>query len=236
MRMISTVGLGLAILAGNGVARAQQLNIRETFQNLDANNDMVIDRDEVPEEGRAAFDRLLAKGDANKNGKLEADEFRTLALKLRALAQGGLGLAGQRFQAMDTDGDGKVSKAEFKGPELLFKRLDADKDGFITTAEALNAFKPQEKPAAPEPAASEPKPRAEPKPANDSPKAKRAALLERLKAMDKDGDGTISKDEFKGREALFDRLDTDKDGTLSKDEIRKPQNAAGKKAKKKDKP
>jgi Ca2+-binding EF-hand superfamily protein len=230
MRLTFLIGLGLTLLVGSGEARAQQFNIRETFQNLDANNDTVIDLDEVPEEGRAAFDRLLAKGDANKNGKLEADEFRTLALKLRALAQGGSGLAGQRFKAMDKDGDGKVSKAEFTGPELLFQRLDTDKDGFVTTEEALNAFKAQGKPTAPEPAAGEPKAPAEP--AKDSPKARRAALLERLKAMDKDGDGSISKAEFTGREALFTRLDTDEDGTLSRDEVRKPQNAAAKKAKK----
>lgn len=216
MRMIVTASLGLAVLAGNSVASAQQFNIRETFQNLDANNDTVIEREEVPEDGRAAFDRLLAKGDSNKNGKLEADEFRTLALKLRALAQGGGGFSGQRLKAMDKDGDGKVSKAEFTGPELLFQRLDADKDGFVTTEEVLNI---QRKPAAGES-------RPQTKSANDPPKTRRAALLERLKAMDKDGDGSISKAEFKGREPLFNRLDTDKDGTLSRDEVRKPQTEA----------
>jgi Ca2+-binding EF-hand superfamily protein len=219
--MIVTVGLGLAVLAGNSVASAQQFNIRETFQNLDANNDTVIEREEVPEDGRAAFDRLLAKGDSNKNGKLEADEFRTLALKLRALAQGGGGFSGQRLKAMDKDGDGKVSKAEFTGPELLFQRLDADKDDFVTTEEVLN-FRGK-------PAVGEPRPQTEP--ANDAPRARRAALLERLKAMDKDGDGSISKAEFKGREPLFNRLDTDKDGTLSREEVHRPQNPTQKMAK-----
>lgn len=38
MRMISTAGLGLATLAGNFAVGSQQLNIRETFQNLDAHN------------------------------------------------------------------------------------------------------------------------------------------------------------------------------------------------------
>ena len=36
--------------------------------------------------------------------------------------------------------------------------------------------------------------------------------------MDKDGDGKVSRAEFAGAPAMFDRLDADKDGSLSKDE------------------
>lgn len=48
--------------------------------------------------------------------------------------------AEQRFHALDENGDGRVSPAELPRP-ILFKRLDADNDGFISKAEAL-AFKP----------------------------------------------------------------------------------------------
>ncbi|NOZ21342.1 MAG: EF-hand domain-containing protein [Planctomycetes bacterium] len=43
---------------------------------------------------------------------------------------------GQMLKRMDADGDGKVSKDEFRGPEQMFDRLDADKDGFISQEEA----------------------------------------------------------------------------------------------------
>ena len=49
---------------------------------LDANNDRVIERAEVPEAGRKAFERLLNHGDANHDGKLEAEEFRDLLQKV----------------------------------------------------------------------------------------------------------------------------------------------------------
>jgi Ca2+-binding EF-hand superfamily protein len=192
MRTIRAVGVALAVLAGAGSAWGQQekaaARFRDTIIQLDANGDMVIERDEVPEAGRAAFDRLLKRGDTNKNGKLEIDELRGLVGKLRALA----GAApGERFQAMDKNGDGKVSKEEFTGPEPLFARIDADKDGFLTRAEVMNfaAATGGGRPA-----------------------------LERLKAMDKDGDGKVSKQEFTGPEPLFARLDADKDGFITQDE------------------
>jgi Ca2+-binding EF-hand superfamily protein len=37
------------------------------------------------------------------------------------------------FQQRDTNGDGKLSRAEL--PAALFDRLDADKDGFVSEAE-----------------------------------------------------------------------------------------------------
>jgi hypothetical protein len=38
--------------------------------------------------------------------------------------------------------------------------------------------------------------------------------------MDTDEDGTIRREEFRGRPLLFDRLDADKDGSLSPEEVR----------------
>ncbi|NJN14639.1 MAG: hypothetical protein HC813_03205 [Planctomycetes bacterium] len=52
-----------------------------------------------------------------------------------ALAQGGRD-PWERMRGMDADGDGKVSRAEFRGPEQLFARLDGDRDGFVTEQEA----------------------------------------------------------------------------------------------------
>lgn len=45
------------------------------------------------------------------------------------------------FQAMDKNGDGDVSRLEFTGPADVFDKLDVDKDGLITPAEAEKAGK-----------------------------------------------------------------------------------------------
>jgi Ca2+-binding EF-hand superfamily protein len=43
------------------------------------------------------------------------------------------------FRAMDRNGDGFVSRAEFIGPPEVFRELDADGDGLISAAEAARA-------------------------------------------------------------------------------------------------
>ncbi|CDF78882.1 hypothetical protein BN863_11700 [Formosa agariphila KMM 3901] len=45
---------------------------------------------------------------------------------------------------MDSNGDGKLSKSEVKGPlETDFYKLDTDKDGFISKTELEHAPKPE---------------------------------------------------------------------------------------------
>jgi Ca2+-binding EF-hand superfamily protein len=288
MRIWTLLGIGLAVIVGGSSARAQQgaVAARETLQQLDSNGDMIIERDEVPESGRAAFDRLLKRGDANKDGKLEFVELRDLLQK----AQGAAGPAAQverflasdknndgkvskdefpggeplfalldadkdgsltkeeiskfragdairamfstdRFKTMDKNGDGKISTAEYTGPEPIFTRLDANKDGFVTRDEVsqlLSAAQQAGGPPAAAPKPAEPaKPTETPKPKSaGAPRPKGAAVAKaqvakRILSMDKDGDGKISKAEFQGRPERFERLDANKDGFLTKDELPK---------------
>lgn len=42
----------------------------------------------------------------------------------------------KRLKAMDADGDGSVSREEFRGPDRFWNRLDGDGDGVVTRAEA----------------------------------------------------------------------------------------------------
>lgn len=134
----SLVGLALA-----QAAKKQAAPYRELFQDLDVNRDRAIERDEVPPSGRAAFDRLLKRGDDNHNGKLEAEEYRALMLDLREFGEPARKKAVDRFRAMDKNHDGKVSREEFTGPKPRFDVLDRNGDGQVTDQEFLSEVVPR---------------------------------------------------------------------------------------------
>lgn len=193
---LALLALGLALPA---LATAQtpanpqnRTGFFEKLVQLDANGNQAIEAEEVPESARASFGRILEQADANKNGKLEIEELRGVGEKLRGMANPGE--AEERFRAMDADNDGKVSAAEYKGPEGSFGRIDADGDGFIDKSEATRAFRG---------GAGDP-------------------MRRRLAAMDVNGDGKVAHDEFQGPQPLFDRLDTNKDGAISPDDRPSP--------------
>ena len=127
MRNMRVLGFGLAMLAGGvGVVQAQDvdgLNVQQLFGQLDTNDDKVVDSKEVPESGRPAFEQLLKLGDLNKNGKLELEEYRALAVILREDAGPGASGANtpRQIMAMDKDDDGKVSKEEYQGPAAALR-------------------------------------------------------------------------------------------------------------------
>lgn len=108
-----------------------------------------------------------------------------------------------RWKAMDLDGDGKVSREEFRGPERFFDLLDANSDGFVDEAEAKAARERRGGPGGGQGRGPDGRPGGE--------GAERRR--EHLKAMDTDGDGRVSKEEWQGR-MPFERLDQNGDGFL----------------------
>jgi Ca2+-binding EF-hand superfamily protein len=172
----------------------QPINFVEMFLQLDANNDTVIDLDEVPESGRAAYKRLLELGDTDKNGRLELAELRALGEKARRSGLFPNLTPQQRFQMLDKNGDGKVTRDEFPGNPDVFDRIDSDKDGLLSISEVTQA------------------------PPGAGGGMVPTLLRERLRAMDTDGDGKITRGEFQGPQAIFDRLDVNKDGVLNRDD------------------
>ncbi len=108
---------------------------RDLFIELDANNDRVIERSEVPESGRAAFDRLLSYGDSNHDEKLQAEEFRDLLMKVDWSRSVPLEQRERRFKNLDGNGNGKLDRDEFPGGPARFKQLDRNGDGFLSRDE-----------------------------------------------------------------------------------------------------
>jgi Ca2+-binding EF-hand superfamily protein len=193
--------LGFAASLAAQTAENKQAADRPVLQaivELDANTDGALELDEIPEAGLTAFRTLLKYGDLDKNGKLEYPELRALGEILRENAP----LGAARFDQMDQDKDGRLSRAEFPGPPAFFDRADADGDGMITRAEAARFAGVQRKTALA-------------KQAPRLPKQGRAIL-----DMDTDDDGKISREEFQGRPAQFRRIDGDNDGYLTRDELR----------------
>jgi len=166
-RFATAAGLGLALLVLPATSRAQEAKgaaarLAEVFADIDANHDGVLERSEIDPANRPAFKKLLAHGDADKDGKIDSKEFEALAKKAFAARKdagkpaaaspkpepvkpeaakpeatagekGGQYL--QRLEAMDANKDGKISREEFKGRPAAFDRLDADHDGSIDKAD-----------------------------------------------------------------------------------------------------
>lgn len=190
--------------------------LRDLFLELDANGDRVIEKQEVPESGLKAFDTLLKHGDSNHDGKLEASEYRALLERVNFSRVIPPAQLERRFKSLDKNEDGKLDRQEFPGVSARFDRLDKNGDGVLTRDEM--PFQGSAGAAAQAPAADRPTP------------AAGRPLLQRLRAMDKDGDGRVSREEFTGRPAAFDRLDSNHDGYLDQNDRRQGPRPAGKRA------
>lgn len=122
------------------------------------------------------------------------------------------------FDEYDRDADGRVTKAEFPGSAEAFRMLDKDKSGAIEPAE-------QGLPANYRPRPGRPKADdgAGALPGMNDRRRVGGSYLERLKkrlaAMDSDGDGKITKAEYRGNPRLFERLDRNGDDVLDAEDI-----------------
>lgn len=103
---------------------------------------------------------------------------------------------GDGILSLDSDGDGRVSRDEFRLPEKrkghgMFTRADADGDGTVMRAEVEGAVSGQ----------------------SDQ---RRDRMLQGFDGMDADGNGAVTREEITG--AAFSRVDADGDGFVTEAE------------------
>ena len=118
--------------------------------------------------------------------------------------------ADQHFKKMDTNGDGKISRAEHAaGAKQMFTECDANKDGVVTAAEMDAAMALR----------------------GENPGKTDKTSAEKIQVIDQNGDGKLTLAEHEaGTEKMFAQMDKDGDGFLSKEEC-----AEGQKLMKKEK-
>lgn len=171
------------------------------LKSADLNKDGVIDQTEF----QASRDKWFVELDADKDGFVSADELKAFGEKMHDQwmkkhgdqAQNGKqprgDFARHILERVDTDKDGRISKAEFdaEGTRLL-ARLDANGDGKIASDEM-----PQRHWA-----------------------RFGGQMFDR---MDADHDGKVTKAEFVAAgDKLFQRMDKNGNGIIEKDEMQKP--------------
>ena len=103
------------------------------FTRLDTDDDGVVEPREL-DDARA---RQFARADLNGDGYIAGAEFEELRADRpdQGGRRGRRGGGGDPVARMDRDGDGRVSRLEFRGTTDLLERADFDGDGSITRRE-----------------------------------------------------------------------------------------------------
>ena len=117
------------------------------------------------------------------------------------------------FETYDADYDGFVTREEFRGSKDVFRLLDVDGDGRICPTELGLPAEWKPDPAKKRPERTRGR-------AGATPGRPRDGYLERLKEMDADGDGKVSRDEWNGPTQAFERLDRNGDGFIDPADVR----------------
>ena len=179
---------------GDGLAGARD-RIVKMLKRMDKDGDDRVSREEWT--GRAEmFDRV----DRNKDGFLDAKDRAAGGMDKAAFNQG----VKKRFEALDKNGDGALSKDEVQRPGML-ERLDSDGDGTVSFKEFKAVASRMRQGAR----------------GDGRNRRGRRLTAQALQRYDRDGDGKVARDEFPGSDRIFARLDANGDGVLTSDDIKK---------------
>lgn len=118
---VAALGVAGAGLAQHGAGRAVH-----GLRLLDTDGDQAISRAELEAGASARFAAI----DANRDGQATVEEIRAYRERQRAERQT------RRLAQFDTDGDGRISQAEFVARRLeQMERLDRNGDGVLDAAD-----------------------------------------------------------------------------------------------------
>ncbi|HEX4781929.1 MAG TPA: EF-hand domain-containing protein [Usitatibacter sp.] len=132
--LLSALGLACAAtLAAAAPPAGEGHDPMMRLKQADTNGDGMISRDEAKALPMIAkhFDEI----DTNHDNQITADELRAFHAQMSG---GRHAKAAERFKKLDTDGDGRISRAEAQASPRLskgFDAIDANKDGYITPDE-----------------------------------------------------------------------------------------------------
>lgn len=208
------------------------------LKRLDRNKDGFVSKQELPER----LQRLFEQVDRNQDGKLDLNEVTELLEYVKeysgqskskstknapdnatdkaktkdkgAKGAGNVdGLVDSIFQRLDTNKDGKISKAEAQGRPLAeaFERLDRNGDGYLDRTE-LRSWAEM---LARDRAAGKGGPKGFP------PFGPGGGQGPDFDALDKDADGRLSREELRGTRwsDVFDKIDANNDGHITRKEF-----------------
>jgi Ca2+-binding EF-hand superfamily protein len=99
-----------------------------------------------------------------------------------------------RFRAMDTDNDGVITRAEWRGNDQSFREHDLNHDGVLSGEEVY------------------------PRSDTRADRSRRDEMRARFEHNDRNGDGQIARSEWTGSTAAFKRMDEDGDGSVTRQE------------------
>jgi hypothetical protein len=103
------------------------------FAGMDANKDGKVSADEHAAAAKKMFDAM----DANRDGKVTAAEMDAAHQRItgKKAAKSDLSSA-EKIKVIDTDGDGVLTAEEHAaGSRTMFEKMDTNKDGFLSKAE-----------------------------------------------------------------------------------------------------
>lgn len=179
------------------VAQIKQEN-KDNFARIDANHDGSISMEEAEKAPAPLLANNFAAIDANKDAKLTLEEISIFMQVQREQDVLRMRKAEEEnFRRIDANKDGGISLEEANKARAMllannFTAIDVNKDGKLTQQE-INSFVQGQR-----------------------------AATGRLRAADKDGNGTLSRDEAKALPRLFadfDNIDANHDGQISPPEI-----------------
>jgi Ca2+-binding EF-hand superfamily protein len=213
------------------ITRAEWRGTAESFNERDTNRDGVISGNEVrasvrtstaAEDARRREATAIAAMDTDRDGAITRAEWRGSpeGFRVQDANRDGVLSGGEvpaaappvpteetarrreatRFAGMDTDTDGVITRAEWRGGTQSFRQHDTNRDGVLSGAEVRDTD-------AQNPALTAEETR------------RREAIAERFTRADRNRDGRIAKDEWMGNAGAFSRMDRNTDGNVSREEF-----------------